>query len=301
MKTMANRSMVLLAVLAILAGPLAVPASSDHIESHLGPGEPTREFPDGFDLPVDRQNPTTLNEWEEPYVGGWGAGPPGQTARRPVVFVHGTTETADFWRVDDCCEGTVVHVRNRFLDAGYAPNELWAISYTGSRGYFTYNDINADEVFEFLAEVRRYTGAEQIDVVAHSLGVTVVRKAAFLHPELYDWMANVVAIAGANHGTTTCRGVGTAHGSHVCEELEPGSDWLAELNGDDETPPGPNYLVLYDSMADQFYMGPDAHSPRLDGACNVDIPFAFHLPVARGEQAVSTYLAFLKDGISPCD
>jgi pimeloyl-ACP methyl ester carboxylesterase len=288
----------LLCLVVLLAAPSA--ARADHIESHLGPSEPTREFPAGFNAPIDRQNPTTLSEWSDSRVGGWGAGPEGSVARRPVVFVHGTTESADFWRVADCCNGMTVHVRDRFLANGYAPNELWAISYTGGRGYFTYNDINAEEVYEFLAEVRRFTGAEKIDVVAHSLGVTVVRKAAFNHPDLYDWVANMVLIAGANHGTTACHGVGTARGSHVCEETEPGSEWLEELNSIGETPAGPRYLVLYDSVGDNFYQGPDAHSPVLDGACNIDLPLAFHLPIARGEQAVATYLPFLRDGTDPC-
>ncbi|MGH7856896.1 MAG: hypothetical protein ACREQY_06150, partial [Candidatus Binatia bacterium] len=122
-----------------------------------------------------------------------------------------------------------------------------------------------------------------------------------------SWLSRFVAIGGPNHGSTICRGLGESPGSHVCEELEPDgpaftNEWLADLNGIGETPPGPEYLVIYDSVADNFYQGPDAESPRLEGACNHDLPGRFHLPIARGLEAVATYSAFLRDGALPdCD
>lgn len=286
-----------------VVGLVGVPAArADHVESYLGPGEPTRDFPSDFVglLPVDRQAGAVVNQalfpWTSDRVGGWGGGgcPAGHAPRRPVIFVHGNTEAAGFWRASE--SGTsIVNVRQRFLDAGWCADELWAISYDGAGGYFTYNDINAEEVFEFVDAVRAYTEAGQVDVVAHSLGVTVVRKAAAFHPVLTTWMANFVGIAGANHGTTTCRGAGTAHLSHGCEELEPGSAWLAALNGAGETPAGPRYLTIYDGsgVVDTFYVGPDAQSPALAGACNVTMPFVAHNTLARGLAAVEKYQAFL--------
>jgi len=124
--------------------------------------------------------------------------------RVPVILVHGTLVDAEYWRKSEVGEA-IVNVRQRFLDDGYAPCELWAISYDGAPGYATYNDINTEEVYQFISRVRSYLGASRVDVLAHSLGVTVFRKAAFAHPDLYARTRDLILIAGANHGTTTCR------------------------------------------------------------------------------------------------
>lgn len=294
---------ITLAVAAIVQLP--APLQAGVVEDHLGPGEPQREFESGFVpfLPVDKQAHTTLVQWNDPHVGGWGGVLEGDEpctpdrSRRPVVFVHGTTEDAWFWRAAP--NSATANVRNEFIKGGWCPSQLWAISYTGAKGYFTYNDINADEVAEFILAVRRYTSAPKVDVVAHSLGVTVVRKAALVHRELYKRVGRFVAIAGANHGTTTCRGVGTANGSEVCIEIEPGSAWLDELNYDGETPRGPEYLTMYDPVGDHFFVGPDARSPRLDGACNHEMPGEFHNGMGRGPRPVAVYRDFLGGGVLP--
>lgn len=299
-----KRTMSILAVAFVVAPG---PARADHWEKHLGPSEPARDFPADFlpTLPEDEQHSTTLTNWSDPHVGGWGGGDeectPVKPARTPVVFVHGNGVDASFWRAAESGDGTVVDVRRRFLDAGFCPEQLWAISYTGGAGYTTYNDKNTTDVYAFVRAVRAYTRARKVDVVAHSLGVTVVRKAAFEHPDLYAQMRTFVAIAGANHGTSSCRGSGTAHVSHVCEETEPGSAWLAELNAVGEIPPGPRYLTIYDGsgFSDTFYLAPDAESPRLEGACNHRMPGTPHFTLARGEAAVTTYIGLLKDGILP--
>lgn len=299
---------------------VAAPARSEPLvdtETLVGPGEPAREFPDGFVPPLDAQRLSTSTQaayaWSQPYVGGWGSNdcPAGHTPRRPVIFVHGNSEDASFWRAAESGEGTVVHVRDRFLADGYCLKELWAISYTGAKGYLTSNDLNVDDVYGFIGAVRSYLDlgpGDKVDVVAHSLGVTVVRKALYLHyDELKDQIGNLILVAGANHGTTTCRGVGAAHGSRVCEEVEPGSDWLAELNAGPlnmgEAPPGPRYLTIYEGagVADHFYLGPDGLSPRLDavGVCNVEMPLTPHYTLARGAGPVATMLAFLRDGTCP--
>lgn len=297
----------LLAAAAALAGGGAGPARADHLETWLAPAEPSRAFPAGFEalLPVDSQSRNAVSSWKDPRVGGWGAGTEAcgvaPSGRTPVVFVHGNSMDASFWRTADSGDGTIVDVRRRFLAAGYCPEDLWAVSYTGAAGYTTYNDVNTGDVRGFVAAVRQWTGAAQVDVVAHSLGVTVVRKAALLDPDFQASLRSFVAIAGANQGTTACRGSGTLHVSHVCEETEPGSAWLAELNAGGQTPGATRYLTIYEGsgFVDNFFLGPDAQSPRLDGACNHQMPGVAHNTLARGATAVATYLAFLRDGTLP--
>lgn len=308
---------VLLSVLVLAGTPARAENRDGPTEMAIRPSEPARQFPPGFVIPVDAQSaPSTvygdLYRWSDPRMGGWGGDYPGSeacpadhVARTPVVFVHGTGEEAETaWRSGlDNEQGTTVSVRRKFLEAGWCAAELWAPSYTGGRGYLTYNDANAEEVYQFIQNVLAYTGASRVDVVAHSLGVTVVRKAIrnhFAEDPAISWMRNFVAVAGPNHGSTVCRGLHDY--TNPCFEMDPMQPaWLDDLNSVGETPPGHNYLVLYDSLADQFFLGPDARSPRLDGACNADFPGTMHLGLARGPKRVPIYRQFLLDGtLPPC-
>jgi triacylglycerol lipase len=305
---------VVAAMLALLPGA----AGATHLERDVCPAAPSREFPPRFDPPRDEQAQicrTSVSQWPDKRVGGWGGGdcPADHAPRTPVVFVHGNTTDAWFWRGTESGDGTILNVAERFLEAGWCARELWAISYTGDAsprgsagsGYATYNDINADELSRFIRAVREFLGVPQVDVVAHSLGVTVVRKAAFLHrnapaANLLRIVRRAVMIAGANHGTTSCRGAGTLHASHVCEEVEPGSAWLAELNSGDESPGPTEWMSVCDcsGAADQFFLGPDAESPVLKGSREVRLAGTAHNTLARGRVALDRYLPFLLEGTS---
>ena len=290
-------------VLLVISFPGAAGAS--HWERYIGPGEPTREFPKDFMplLPKDKQAKAELNPWDDPRIGGWGSDecPADHEPRVPVVFVHGNGGHAGHFALEGS-EPKWVNIRQEFLDAGYCPRELWAISYDGAGGYSTYHKVNVGEVWRFIQAVRAYLDVPQVDIVGHSLGVTMIRQVGFLHPELYRQMRRFVAIAGANDGTTTCRGSEEVKGSlHVCDEIGPGRPWLDRLNAFGETPPGPEYLTIYDGtgVADDFFLGPDALSPRLEGACNHPMPGLDHFSLAWSPEPVEIYLAFLQDGDLP--
>src|SRR3954454_19159950 len=88
----------------------------------------------------------------------------------------------------------------------------------------------------------------------------------------YPWIAkrfvSFVGIAGANHGTTVCRGLETSY--YGCNEIAPGTQWLPRLNHADETPGPRRWMTVYDGSAgDPFFDPPyDEASPRLAGALN---------------------------------
>jgi pimeloyl-ACP methyl ester carboxylesterase len=299
----------------LLALPLfASPAvHADPWNSSACPPEPPREFPAGFNLPIDQQAVDCAgasNAWADPHVGGWGGGdcPAGHIPRTPVVFLHGNGGDAWHWNLDtDSPDGSTVNVRQRFLDAGYCAKELWAVSYSGAvtpegeigGGYGTYDDVNAPEVYRFMLAVRDFVGTPQIDVVGHSLGVTVARKAMFLHRHdalsPYVLVRRAVMIAGANQGTTTCRG---EQQLDVCKEVQPGSAWLAELNAPGESPGPTRWLTVCDctGVADDFYLGPDAESPLLKGAAALRFPYMNHFQLGLSETAIAGYLPFLIEG-----
>jgi LPXTG-motif cell wall-anchored protein len=301
---------------AVFAFP-AAPVHADHLETNICPVEPSREFPAGFTLPVDRQAGICQNassQWSDDHVGGWGGGecPTAHKPRTPVILVHGNTTDAWFWRTaSESGDGTIVNVRQRLLDSGYCEREIWAISYSGdasprgayASGYTTYNDVNAEEVYRFMVAVRDFTGAPRVDIVGHSLGVTVVRKAMFGHrsdpapANPYRFVRRAVMIAGPNHGNTGCRGGTILHESHVCDEIDPASAWLTELNSIGESPGPTTWMSVCECLGvDQTYEGPDITSPLLEGSVQVRLPGTPHLTLARGNAGLDMFVPFLVQG-----
>lgn len=261
-------------------------------------------------------------EWGIP-LGGWGGISKGAPVTHdPVIFVHGNHSDAVDW----------YGVADAFKAAGYSDQELWAISYNGlggqvdgapivcncppapgaiaylSRpdvapyaalgGQYAANAVNVPDLYAFTKAVLAYTGAGHVQLVGHSLGVTVIREMLFEHKELYNEVTAVVSIAGGNHGTSLCRGLETT--LYSCDEVAPGSPWLKRLNGRDETPGPTQWMAIYNGQNDLdpfFLQTPtydDRQSPRLDGANNFMYADAYHSDLRVRPDIVRTYLEFLK-------
>lgn len=126
----------------------------------------------------------------------------------------------------------------------------------------------AAEVVGGAAAAAVAAGAPSVDVVGYSAGGVTVRW----------WMAErggaavarrVVTLGSPHHGTQVA-GLGAALGlpgcPTACRQLVPGSDLLRTLNGDDETPDGPQWTSVWTDQ-DEVVTPPD--SARLDGATSV--------------------------------
>jgi pimeloyl-ACP methyl ester carboxylesterase len=231
----------------------------------------------------------------------------------PIVFVHGNQADAQNW--------LAVMLQLQRL-AGYSMQEMYALSYNGlgnfyagaptstptqpDEDYFEQNPSGfgngghgaADEdeipdLCRFIEAVQAYTGSKHVDIVAHSLGVTLTRKLMVDYPSLAKDVTAFVAIAGANHGTSVCRGLDTSY--YGCNEIAPGSKWLAALNAHGETPGPTAWMSVYDGSAgDPFFDPPyDEASPRLAGATNMTYPGAYHNNLRVDPTEVDDYLAFL--------
>ncbi|MFP5308201.1 MAG: alpha/beta fold hydrolase [Actinomycetes bacterium] len=304
-----GRTGTTLAVAGLLLGVLAAPAAADHASGHrAAPTEPAPvEFAEDFTPPLD-------DEYGIP-LGGFGGTERGAPlAHIPIVFVHGNQADAQNWHV----------VRDQLTaELGYSPQELWALSYgglgyvggsaplttdggeaayvaehpqAGVNGTPQANDVNVPDLVAFLDAVRDYTGSEKVQVVAHSLGVTIVRKAMLVEPALRERITAVVAIAGANHGTSVCRGVEDRY--YGCDEIGPGQPWLDELNAAGEAPGPTRWMTVYDGsgVADVFFNPQDAESPRLEGAeVNLRLPGTSHNDLRVAPAIVARYAAFLLD------
>jgi hypothetical protein len=115
-----------------------------------------------------------------------------------------------------------------------------------------------------------------------------------LYPSLAKDVVAFVAIAGANHGTSVCRGLDTTY--YGCNEIAPGTAWLAQLNAHGESPRPTRWMTICncsDSIDPLFADPRDWTSPMLAGADNVAFPTQYHNDLRVGKEEVDTYLPFL--------
>ena len=250
-------------------------------------------------------------------IGGFGGVRRGAALKHtPVVFVHGNQADAQNWL------SAMLQFQN---DAGYTMQEMYALSYNGlgnagsgtpvtdppttpDQDYFNQNtaaltngghgaadDDEVPDLCRFIEAVQWYTGSYQVDLVTHSLGVTIARELMRLYPSLAKDIVAFVGIAGGNHGTTVCRGLETTW--YGCNEIAPGTAWLATLNGANgsrETYGPTKWMTVYDGVeGDPLFVGPDATSPLLKGADNRTFPGAYHNDLRVNPSEVDTYLPFV--------
>lgn len=158
-----------------------------------------------------------FNPSNAPY-GGFGGGSC-SAVRTPVVFVHGNGDEARNW--DYPTSTGVASVYDTFRAAGYNDCELFGVNWLSSSErdapqYNFHNATDADRLADFLRAVKSYTGKSKVDVVAHSMGVTMMMHALDLDG-LWGSVRRFVAIAGGMRGLTSCWWVGSANaGAPTC-------------------------------------------------------------------------------------
>lgn len=281
--------MVALASLVLLGGT----AFADHQNGHNPPAGPAvARFPSGFRTPIDAEWRFKLGGFGGKLADDaeWGVKHRLRPERHyPVIFVHGNNVDAADW----------YPIRDSFINEGWNASDVWAVSYNGigsqngtgatanprrddehlndDRNDFiariTNNEKNRTDLRTFINEVRRYRKQPKFSIVAHSLGVTLVRNVLKRVPSLRKDLVSFVAIAGGNHGTSLCP-PGSEGNLYSCDEVAKGTPWLARLNGrsgSDETYGPARWLTIYDGSGyhDVAFIGPDyAQSPHLRGAVN---------------------------------
>ena len=286
----------------------ALYAAGTAAASHDDPdGNPLAGF-GGTACDVDRTDDRYLPWATDGDYGGWGGHEyhvtkPGLAGgENPIVFVHGNTHDACDWSDH----------ATRFLDRGYRGDQLWSITFAAESPT---HDEMARQLEDFVEHVRAYTGADTVDVVSHSLGVTGVRfwmadSDDFADEDerldvgigpRYDVVDTFVGCAGANEGTYTC-GPGCERGSGAgrpCAFISPDCDEpggpLYELNNPDETPGGVDYYTIRGDLDYFFADNPD--SPELEGAdANVVLPGRAHNATRASDAAIEFIYEWVTDG-----
>ena len=135
---------------------------------------------------------------------------------QPVIFIHGNSDRA--------IGGTYGGWNNSidyFLANGYTSAEVYATTWgpasTSSAASQTHDRANVMHVRKFIEAVLAYTGASKVDIVSHSMGVTLARKAVkggtaydsngtsySVGSALTSRVDGFVGIAGANLGLVSC-------------------------------------------------------------------------------------------------
>lgn len=193
-----------------------------------------------------------------------GFGAIGQVTRTPVIFLHGNNDTP----FPTACNpfGRVQAFAQYLADRGYATSELWALGYQGDQCNLATDQTfrsrightvaaNVPDLSRFVAAVLAYTGAQEVDIVAHSLGVPLARE--WMRQEnAYQKVRRFVAIDGPNHGIINCSpnplnyfqlpaAGGFTPSSEICKELgSPDTPFLQRLNRGDDTPSQTRVLVI---------------------------------------------------------
>jgi triacylglycerol lipase len=136
---------------------------------------------------------------------------------KPLILVHGNSDQAVGGKL-----GGWSGVIDGFKKAGYTSAEIYAVSWGPADSYQAVYQYHSKEyltrVRAFIQAVLAYTEADKADVVGHSMGVTLARKAIVggdasdalaggaydLGPALTDRIDTFVGIAGGNRGLSTC-------------------------------------------------------------------------------------------------
>ncbi|MCP3136778.1 lipase family protein [Pyxidicoccus xibeiensis] len=139
---------------------------------------------------------------------------------QPVIFIHGNSDKA-------VGTGTAGQTGwnasiEHFHSKGYKTSELYATTWGPASALSSASQYHSKahvmKVRKFIEAVKAYTGAAKVDIVTHSMGVTLARKAIlggwandsaaggdyYVGAPLTSSVDTFVGIAGANLGLTSC-------------------------------------------------------------------------------------------------
>lgn len=171
----------------------------------------------------------------------------------PVIFVHGWNSSASIWAT----------MESDFVANGFPQERIYTWDYNA----LTQSNVTTAEQFSALVDdVLATHGADQVDVVAHSMGGLSTRhciKFGDCAGKVDAW----VSMGGPNHGTSTASLCTWLY--VTCEEMAPGSTFLDLLNEGGEVTEGADRWYTMWTPNDGVIDPPE--STLLDGATNIQI------------------------------
>lgn len=144
--------------------------------------------------------------------GGFGGGNCTAT-RTPVIFVHGNSVNATF--IARPSTTGVPSVYDTLKAAGYNDCELFGITYLSpseqaNQQLNFHTPTKAAMIRDFITAVKAYTGKSRVDILAHSMGVTVALH-GITFGNLWSSIDTFINVAGGLKGLSSCLAVGFAN------------------------------------------------------------------------------------------
>ncbi len=256
-------------------------------------------FPSDFDQPTE-------------VIGGAGGSDTRErdTLRHlPVILIADNQRIHTDWLGANCgnAEGSVYQA---FIDQEFTPFELWMLDLVPAEGYqLTSLELRTDNLKEMIFAVLQYTGANQVNILAHGAGA-VLAQATLIKYNLFYAVHSAAYIAGPFHGTYACGYEQCLEGLPLCCNLTPGSDFLQDVLLPNETPFDPQtstdtrwttrYLTVRNGrrFADTWFLR-NPESPSLDGATNLSFPLLSHDGLRCSSEVLARVIPFLMVPTTP--
>lgn len=140
---------------------------------------------------------------------------------QPVIFIHGNSDMAVGDPNSSTQTGWTASI-NYFLAHGYKPAEIYATTWGPANSALASQQYHSKpyvmQVRKFIEAVKAYTGATKVDIISHSMGVTLSRKAVlggyasdslnggtyYVGSSIISSVDTFLGIAGANLGLASC-------------------------------------------------------------------------------------------------
>lgn len=145
------------------------------------------------------------------FIGSFGGDINCQTSssKTPVILIHGNADSSLGWTKSQNNEPSFV---DSLKAAGYTNCDIYAISYLSLSEQLNpsgnYHELKKMKFLkDFIETVLKTTGQSRVDIVSHSLGVTLSLET--LHRfNMFKHVRKFVGIAGAMHGLQSCKKTG---------------------------------------------------------------------------------------------
>jgi triacylglycerol lipase len=176
-------------------------------------------------------------------------------ARNPVILCHGFIGGYGLtpWGI----------MKDRLVRDGWNQDQIFEIYYKDP--VFASNVQNAQELAAYVQNVLKLTGANKVDLIAHSMGGLSARYyIKFLGG--VNYVDDYVSLGTPQHGTLLADIPLLPLLSAGAIEMRPGSTFLTKLNNGDETPGSVSYTSIY-SYIDELVF-PYTTCKLNDGAAN---------------------------------
>jgi pimeloyl-ACP methyl ester carboxylesterase len=152
-----------------------------------------------------------------------------RVSARPVVLVHGLASNAATWAEYTKMDGYLAAIGLRGFAVGDGQAEGAMITGDPSQPLKQTKTIaqNAEELARYIAGVKRATGAQTVDLVAHSMGGLISRY--YIDRLMGNRDVAQLIMLGSPHGGTNCASLPASLGFYLPATLELRPAYLAEV------------------------------------------------------------------------